>query len=192
MDAPMTNYGWANSIDAWTIAVSSRPDTLLEAYGVEESLGPLTFFEAGALQGETYPDLTFQVQLRQVGDYTVALESNGWTGSVPQVARRCSAGGHFFSVYWNVNAHGWLTEAKDGRITARFESLHAYHPYEVQSDTRPEWAIGPEPEPGSAYALCLAHLEAQTGVVVEQAWLGESMPTYRIGDPGVLYPDPWV
>ncbi|WP_427885247.1 DUF6461 domain-containing protein [Kribbella sp. GL6] len=188
----MTNYDWANSIDAWTIAVSSHPDALLEAYGAEESLGPLTFFEAGALQGEAYPGLTFHVQLRQVGDYTVALESNGWTGSVPQVARRCSAGGHFFSVYWNVNTHGWLTEAKDGRITALFEALYPYHPYEVQSDTRPEWAIGPQRELGSAYALCLAHLEAQTGVVVEQAWLGESMPTYRIGDPAVLYPDPWV
>jgi hypothetical protein len=148
----LTEYDWANRIDA-TIAVSTSPNTLLlEAYGAEAALG----------------------------------------GSIPEVARRCSVGGHFFSVYWNQNTDGQLTEAKDGRITARFNAVAAYYPYEVQFDTRPAWAIGPEPEPGTDIPLCLAHLEAQTGVAVQQAWLDEPMPTFRIGDPAVLYPGPWV
>ena len=192
MGRQLTEYDWANRIDA-TIAVSTSPNTLLlEAYGAEAALGDLTFLEAAELQNGSYPNLIFQVQLRQVDGFTVVLENNGWTGSIPEVARRCSLDGHFFSVYWNQNTDGQLTEAKDGRITARFNAVAAYYPYEVQFDTRPAWAIGPEPEPGTDIPLCLAHLEAQTGVAVQQAWLDEPMPTYRIGDPAVLYPGPWV
>ncbi|MFG1912912.1 DUF6461 domain-containing protein [Kribbella sp. NPDC048928] len=193
MGPHLTDYGWITWIDA-TIAVSTSPAALLlEAYGAEAALGEHTFREASELQLETFPDhLTFHLQLRQVGDFTVLLESNGWTGSIPEVARRCSVGGHFFSVYWNQNTDGQLTEAKDGRITARFNSVTAYYPYEVQFDTRPAWAIGPRPEPGTDVPLCLAHLEAQTGVAFQQTWLDEQMPTYRIKDPAVAYPSPWV
>ena len=192
MGRQLTEYDWANAMDA-TIAVSTCPDTLLlEAYGAEAALGDHTFLEAAELQNDSYPNLIFHVQLRRVGDFSVVLESNGWTGSIPEVARRCSVGGHFFSVYWNENTDGQLTEAKDGRITARFNSVAAYYPYEVRFDTRPAWAIGPEAEPGTDIPLCLAHLEAQTGVAIQRAWLDEPMPTYRISDPAVLYPAPWI
>ncbi|MFB6726122.1 hypothetical protein ACFCV3_38480 [Kribbella sp. NPDC056345] len=186
-------YAWTHSIEAWTVAVTNRPDLVLEAYGAEPLLDHRTFGEAGALQADAYPALLFHGQLRDHGAQVVVLESNGWTGSVPEVARRCSAaGGHFFSVYWNVNAHGCVTEGKDGVITAKFEVLYPFQPEQLSSEVRPGWALGSPTDLDRAYQDCLTHLEEQTGVRIQQEWLDERLPTYRIADPATLYPDPWV
>src|SRR6266498_2520611 len=100
----------------------------------------------------------------------VLLVTNGWSGSIPEIARRCSAhGGHFFSVYWNVNAFGMLVEAIDGKVTAHFESLYPIAPDPPQPDeVRPPWSIGPETEPRLARQTCLALMEQQTGLAFDQ------------------------
>jgi hypothetical protein len=53
-------------------------------------------------------------------------------------------GGQFFSVYWNINAFGLLTQAIDGKVTARFESLYPFSLAPQQpGDVRPAWRWGP-------------------------------------------------
>lgn len=70
-------------------------------------------------------------------------ENNGWSGSHVEIAGRCSAGGgSFFSVYWGVDAFGLLTQAVDGELTARFESLYPFDPDPPQpGDIRPSWPL---------------------------------------------------
>ena len=44
------------------------------------------------------------VAVREVGEWLLVVEVNGWQGSRPEVLRRVSAGGRAVSVYWNVKA----------------------------------------------------------------------------------------
>lgn len=104
------------------------------------------------------------------------------------VISRCSSdGGWFFSVYWNVNAAGMVTQAIDGRITAHFEPLYPMAPDVQPWERRPEWAIGPEVELGLTRQGCMAQLEQQTGLEIRQEWLTEPLPTYRVPEPHDLY-----
>jgi hypothetical protein len=189
-------YAWVNDIEAWTVAVvSGQPaDEVVRIYGGDPAspVGDYFFAQARDLQGGAYPDpLRFHLQVLSHGDHVVALENNGWSGSVPEIARRCSAhGGHFFSVYWNVNAFGMLVEAIDGKVTAYFESLYPIAPEPPQSgEVRPAWAVGPETEPGAAWPTCLALMQQQTGLAFDQRWLSTPLPTYGIPDPDELLKD---
>jgi hypothetical protein len=186
-------YAWVNDIEAWTIAViqSHTAADVIGIYGGDpaDPVGDYFFAEAASLQGMGYPDvLDFHLQILERDKYVVALENNGWTGSVPEIARRCSAdNGRFFSVYWNVNAFGMLTEATDGRITAHFESLYPIAPEPPQpGEVRPPWAIGEAVDVALAWQACLVLMEQQTGLAFEQAWLTGTLPTYRIPDVDAL------
>ena len=88
----------------------------------DEPVGACFFGETADLQGSGYPDdLKFHLQVLEYDGHVIALENNGWSGSIPEIARRCSAPeGHFFSLYWNVNGFGMLVEAIDGTVTAFF------------------------------------------------------------------------
>ena len=189
-------YAWVSEIEAWTVAVvTGRPaDEVIRIYGGDPAspVGEHYFAQMPDLQGGGYPDsLRFHLQILNPGNHVVAIENNGWSGSVPEIARRCSAnGGKFFSVYWNVNAFGMLVEAIDGKITAHFESLYPIAPDPPQpGEVRPAWAIGPETDPGLAWPTCLALMEQRTGLAVEQQWLSTPLPTYHIPDPDLLLKD---
>lgn len=185
-DETVQKYAWVKNIEAWTIAVSSGPavDDVLMAYGGDPSapLGDLTFAEVDELRAGA--DVEFYVQFVRHRDVVVAVENDGYSGAFPEVVRRCTGdGGWFFSVYWNIHAAGMVTQAIDGVITARFESLYPLAPEVQPWERRPEWAIGPAVEPELSWQVCMASLERQTGVVVEPEWLTEPHPTYRIPEP---------
>lgn len=187
-------YAWVSEIEAWTVAViaDTTATDVASAYGAnkESLVGDHTFGQLGDLQGPDPLELRHHVQIFEHNRHVIALENNGWSGSHPEIARRCSAkGGHFFSVYWNVNAFGLVTEAIDGTITARFESLYPVAPHQESGEIRPPWAIGPEPDTAVVRQTCFALLEQQTGVVFDPAWLVQQFPTYRVPDPHALYRD---
>ena len=192
----LDSYTWVNDIEAWTVAViQGLPiEDVIRIYGGDPNapVGEYVFTEADNLRGDDPDHLAFHLQAFTHDGYVIAVEPDGYTGSIPEIARRCStAGGQFFSVYWNVNAVGMLTQALDGTITAYFESLYPLAPAEpVQpAEIRPLWAIGHEIEPGLSWQACLAHLQQQTGLAFDRAWLDAKRPTYRIPDPDVMLRD---
>ncbi|MCG8917424.1 DUF6461 domain-containing protein [Actinokineospora sp. PR83] len=194
LDDLVRKYDWVREIEAWTVAVISDRTTadVAAVYGAREDslLGDHSFGQLGGLQGQDPLTLRHHVQVFEHDHHVVTVENNGWSGSHPEVARRCSTGGgHFFSVYWNVNAFGLVTEAKDGVVTARFEMLYPVAPSQEPGEIRPAWAIGPELETAVARQACLALMEQQTGVAFDPYWLGQQFPTYHISESHVLYPD---
>ena len=102
MDGVADRYAWVDQIEAWTVAVvCGRPaDEVLGIYGGDPaaSVGDHPFAQLADLQGSG-SDLTFHAQLLDVAGRVVVIENNGWSGSLPEIARRCSAdGAEFFSV----------------------------------------------------------------------------------------------
>jgi hypothetical protein len=193
-DALTAKYAWVDQVEAWTVAVvRGRPaDEVLHIYGGDPagSVGDYPFGQLADLQGDGVTDLKFHAQLLDVDGRVVVIENNGWSGSLPEIARRCSAnGGEFFSVYWNVNAFGMVTAATSGKVTAHFEHLYPFAPQAEPHETRPDWAVGPEVDVASAGRVCFALMEQQTGVAFDAGWLAESRPTYRVPDPHWLYRD---
>lgn len=190
-------YAWVDEIEAWSVAVvaGTTPEDVLRVYGAdpEAPVGDYTFSQMADLQG-AYDDLKFHVQAFEHDDRVVAWENNGWSGSHAEIARRCSTDdGSFFSVYWNVNAFGLLTQAVGSELTARFESLYPFDPDPPQpGDIRPTWAVGDDVDPGLAWRVCLALMEQQTGVAVDPGWLARPRATFRIPEPHTLYGDAGV
>jgi len=185
-------YSWVNGIEAWTIAVISGRtlDEVVRIYGGDPMapLGELTFAEVD--ERRAGGPVEFYLQLVSLGEVVVGIENDGYSGSLPEIARRCSSGGgQLFSVQWNVHAAGMVTQAVDGAVIARFESLFPVAPEPRGGDLRPEWAIGATVDPDAAWQVCMAQLELGTGVAVEQAWLDSPRPTYRLPDPYELYRD---
>lgn len=194
LDALVGKYAWVNDIEGWTVSVMRRRpvDEVVQIYGGGEAtpMGELVFADMDRHRGPDLSRVELFVQVLACGEHTVTLEHNGWSGAFPEIARRCSAGdAWFFSVFWNINAAGMVTQAVDGVVVAYFESLFSIWPEPRGGDRRPEWAIGPEAESGIAWQVCMAQLEQQTGVVVERQWLTEPFPTYRIPEPYWLYRD---
>lgn len=187
-------YRWVDDIEAWTVSVISGRgwEDVVRLHGGDPTapVGDLTFAGVDERRGPQTDHLEFYVQVLVHGDAVVTFEHNGWSGSLPEIARRCSVGGgRFFSVYWNVNAFGLVTQAVDGAIAAQFEALYPLDPEEGQGELRPGWAIGPPVAVGLAWRADMALLEQQTGVAIDPAWLRMPLPTYRTVDPHWLYRD---
>ena len=168
-------------------------DDVLCIYGGDpnNSIGEFTFAQLSHMKGrgEPYP-IEFNVILPYVDQHVVAVENDGYSGSIPEIARRCSAnGGRFFSVYWNVNAFGLMTQAVDGEVTAYFEHLYPFAPEPESNEIRPDWAIGPELDVTLAKQACLALMEQQTGLAFDPFWLNDARPAYRIPDPHSMLKD---
>lgn len=187
-------YAWVNGIEAWTIALISgrAADEVVRIYGGDpsRSVDELTFADLDERRAQAGDDIEFHLRVVPHGEVVVAVENDGYSGAFPEIARRCSAdGGWFFSVYWNIHAAGLVTQAIDGTIVANFESLFAMEPEQRPGERRPGWAIGPAVEPELTWQVCMVLLEQQTGVVVQQEWLTEPRPAYRIPEPYWLYRD---
>jgi hypothetical protein len=66
--------------------------------------------------------------------WAVAVEDNGWEGSRPEVLRALSRGTQAVSVYRNVNALGYFSDAVDGQVRVRFELLFPQRRWGSQPD----------------------------------------------------------
>jgi len=190
LDQLARGYRWVNDIEALTVAAihGRTVDEVICGYGGDPGrpVGRYTFAEVGDL-GTDPDEPVFHLQVAERCGYVVAVENDGFSGNLPEIARRCSAsGGAFFSVYWNINAYGMLTQAVDGAITARFESLHPLLPEPYPHEVRPAWAVGEPVEPELAWAVCFALMEREAGLAFDRRWLDERVVAYRIPDPGAV------
>jgi hypothetical protein len=181
-------YQWVQQLDVvMTFAVirGRSADEVVRIYGGDpEQRQLMTTIEAedaGLDDGDAFYFQVFEHQ-----DAVVALENNGWSGTVPEIARRASADeGHFFSVHWNVNGMFRITEARGGKVMAYFEPTLGVEPG-APDDVMPAWADGFELQPDELRAACLMLVEQQAGVAFEEEWLVMKLPTFRIPDPDEL------
>lgn len=188
-----TKYAWADEDYnlAWTVGVfeNTAADNILTLYGGKpaDQLGEMTFDDAITLRNEHFDEYAV-VQIKVHEQYGVAIEPNGWTGNMPEIARRASAeGDHFFSVYWSPSGFQIL-EAKNGQVTASFDPNFIGLPAGA-NDLLPGW-VGDEDFPlEHLKASCLAAMEQQTGLAFDRGWLDATLPTYRIPDPDEMLKD---
>ncbi|GLZ41889.1 DUF6461 domain-containing protein [Actinokineospora sp. NBRC 105648] len=131
----------------------------------------------------------FLCQVFQRGSHVIVLENNGYSGSIPELARRVSAnGGKYFSYFRNVNGDSSLVQARDGKVVAYFDPMLVDDgPH--SGDVYPDWALGVRFEPGSARATSFALMEQQTGLEFDPVWFDLELPTYRIPDPYAMLKD---
>jgi Family of unknown function (DUF6461) len=181
-------YQWVQQLDVvMTFAVihGHGVDEVVRIYGGDPEQSELmTTIEAEDAGLDNGDDFYFQVFEHQ--DAVVALENNGWSGTVPEIARRASSDeGHFFSVHWNGNGMFRITEARGGKVTAYFEPTFGAQSA-APGDIVPEWVAGLELQPDELRAACLALVEQQTDVAFDQEWLVKQLPTFCIPDPDEL------
>lgn len=181
-------YQWVQQLDVvMTFAMihGRTVDEVVRIYGGEPDQGQLmTTIEAEDAGLDDGDNFYFQVFEHQ--DAVVALENNGWSGTVPEIARRASADeGHFFSVHWNANGMFRLTEARGGKVSAYFEPTLGVQPV-APDDVVPPWAAGLRLQSGELRAACLAFVEQHADAAFEEEWLVKKLPTFRIPDPDEL------
>lgn len=188
----LDRYAWADDdhgvgrIDSWTVAVveGRSAEDVIRIYGgnPDRPVGECYFAQLYYLQGDERSGYKFHLQVLASGDHVVALENSGYTGNLPEIARRCSAGGgRFFSVYWSLSSLPQLTQAIDGQVTAYFELCPGEEPY--TGKPAPPWIKDINVDVENLRSTSLALMEQQTGLVFDRDWLTEVRPTYRIPDP---------
>jgi len=185
-------YSWIEHLDVvMTAAVieGSTEQEVVSVYGGDPSRSTMmTFSEAEDAGSEKFGEYFF-CQIFPHGPDVVALENNGWSGSVPEIARRASAsGGRFFSVFWNANSVFRIVQAVDGQVVAWFDPMHGGE-RAGPADLIPEWINGLSLQAGHLRATSLALIELQTGLAFDQRLLNTRLPTYRIPDPDVMLKD---
>lgn len=178
-------YAWVDEVDAWTVAVVEGVSAadVVRLYGGDPDapVGDQLFWQMDLVRDGDSEESPLHVQVVDLGSAVVALENRGCAGSLPGTAQRCSAGGgSFFSVYWDVDGVGVLTQAVDGQVTARFDRLAPLAPHEGASEVRPDWAIGESVGSAVAPRVCLALMQQRTGVAFEPMWLNQPHPTFLV------------
>ena len=191
----INKYAWADEDDDLVLTLGVfLPGSILKAtsiYGAEpQDVDVLTHYDAWVPQQDfgSYFHVQIVRALDSVDGPVVAIEPNGWTGAVPEIARRASMDGCFFSVHWSMSGNRRIVEAVSGKVTAFFNPFLIAEPGGM-GDVVPDWVEGVVFDINQPNATSFAAVELRTGVVVERAWFTEPLPTYRIPDPDVLLAD---
>jgi uncharacterized protein DUF6461 len=139
---------------------------------------PLTVVDAWRLSlslSARYPRLVLAARR---GGWVVAVEANGWEGARPEVLRALSAGTAAVSVYRNVNALGYFSDAADGELRVQFELLFPQRRWGSRPDllVAPMRAMGLDPDRDAPLdqdmaVAALALAERVTGVRVDRQLL---------------------
>lgn len=187
-------YAWADdpALDlTWCVSVidGSNATAIVRTFGGEPDRSiPMTFHEAEADAGEHVGEYTNLLVLCH-GHHVVTIDSYGYGGTVPEVARRASAGGgRFFSFHIDMNGNGRIVQAENGAVTAFFEPLFV-NDRDLSHPWRPAWVEDVRFPAEQLQAACLVAMEKQTGVAFERRWFDTELPTYRVPDPDELFKD---
>ncbi|MFE8017091.1 DUF6461 domain-containing protein [Streptomyces antibioticus] len=190
----VARYAWADGdeLEAYTFSVVAgrTEDEVIRAFGGDaDGARMMTFAEAADEQAEQRCELLRVVTAEA---HVVAVEW-GYHGSIPEIARRASAGGgEFFSVHRDVNARYQVMHAVDGRVDGMFD------PFELEAawtESRPElpaWAEGVSFHMETLCAETFALMERTMGVPVDPAWLDTRLRTVLLASPDTLFDDPVV
>lgn len=181
------SYAWIKEYDTlgWTAAViqgRTEPE-VVSLYGGDPTkpCEPRPFPDAVVPEADF--GRWFYLQTVTTDRFVVAIENNGWTGTLPEIGRRASAqGGRYFSVYWTAEGRWRILQAEDGEVTAYFDVVRAVHQSDP-FDKLPSWIEEVDLSDENLEATCLAIMEQQTGVAFDSTWLQRDLATYHISDP---------
>lgn len=194
MRSLMERYVWADdpALDlTWCVSVTTGSDetAVVRAYGGDPSASrPMTFADAEADAGAHFGEYT-NLLLICAEHHVVTMDSYGYSGSVPEIARRVSQdAGRFFSFRLDMSGNSRIVQAENGKITAFFEPLFV-NDRDLSHPWRPTWVEDVRFTAEHLQAACLAAMETQTGLAFDRAWLDIELPTYRIPDPDELLAD---
>jgi Family of unknown function (DUF6461) len=103
----------------------------------------------------------------RIGEWTVAVEENGWQASTDEVALALSEGTESVVYYWSGDAVMRFLVVKDGSIVRRFDPLLDY-----DNNSQPRRGTPLPQEAGlpfgiAAHEAALALIERLTGVTIE-------------------------
>lgn len=182
-------FGWVNEerYGGITIAVAEglTEDDLIKIYGGDPATSAPSTFDESA--GYVHGDDVFFVQTVVVGDHVVAIENNGGTGSVAEIARRVSAGDRrFLSAYLNTAIGHFVVICAVGGVV---EGWHNDRSAVAKTpDAIEEWAEALSSETGWPMAGALALIMSVTGVEVSERWFDLPQRTTPIPDVDTLLP----
>lgn len=198
---PWARYAWVAADDpddetAWVpeafclLVTRADPARVVAAFGADPAPAhPAgTWDDAGELIGaEPFDEDAYEmernlVRLTRIGDWTVAVEDNGWVGVQDEVIRALSADGRCAAFYRSVNADMRVALGEGGEVVRAFDPLLYM---DDVGDPLPEEADLPfDEDDAEADALALLVMERWTGLALERDPLFEG--------PGALhwYPTP--
>lgn len=161
-----------------TLIAGATSADVLEAFGVDTAVvvPPEDAYGGG--------DVYFaSVAVRDVPGGVVAVELNGFQGSVPEVLVGLSRLGRTASIFWNVNDDNAFSCASDGEVVASVDMYDAEDPSEVDlpADLVELFALAGDDEDGvSMWAVGLAMADAFTQVSVGEDDLRSASPFHPI------------
>lgn len=166
------DYGWVHDVlfDAacvTAVAGATRAE-VLAAFGAD----PTVQLAAGEAYGGGDKDY---VSVTEVSGGVVAVELNGFQGSLPEVLIRVAGDKGAASMFWNVNDLTAFTCARQGELLASVDMYDAEDPGDVElpDEVRSLFEAAGD-EDADLHATGMAMVEAFTGIKVT-ADLVESM-----------------
>lgn len=171
---------------------------LVRAFGgdPEGPTRPMTYEQALDAEAAHYgePQGYALLLVGSVDGCAVGLEV-GYRGSIPEIARRASAGGgEFFSAYCSINARYQVMRAVDGRVDGMFdpfdwEDREAVAERVARGEQLPAWAQGVAFEWGDLWEDSLALLERTLGITLERAFLEGPLRAHELRPTSTLFTD---
>ena len=189
------DYRWIHeSLDdaaCVTVVVGQDRTGVLLAFNADRS-APLPIdeasdavFEADDDEDESPGSGGAYVSVLEVPGAVIAVEFNGFQGSLPEVLSAAAVGGRAASMFWNVNDDNAFTCAAAGEVLA---SVDMYDAEEPGSTGLPEELVplfaAAGAEDADLHAAGLAMVEQFTGIKVMPEHLASMDLAYRIiGEP---------
>jgi hypothetical protein len=195
LDTLVERYRWAeqDGLVALTISVvagRTEEDVVSAFGGAQAPRRIMTFRQIGDILATPEAGSIHPMLVVSTGSCVVTIENTGYHGSIPEIARRASAGGgRFFSAYWDMHGDHQVMYAEDGRVQVVFDPLDARRAPAGASVPLPRWAEGVRPDRTDAGASCLALLERVMRVRVDRDWMHMPLRAVILRDPATMFDD---
>lgn len=128
--------------------------------------------------------VTAPVSVQEVAGGVIAVELNGFQGSLAAVLGGLSNHGRAASIFWNVEDDNAFSCARSGRVESTVDMYDADAPADVDlpSDLMPLFVSAADDDGVSLWAVGLAMVEAFTGMVVPEEAVRSAGPLHVGGD----------
>lgn len=173
--AEVERFGWVHDgigdAACVTMVESDDPGAVARAFG-----GVLDHAWDGTL-GDLHDDggVSRQVAVRRVGDggLVIAIEINGYQGSLPKVMRRVAEHGRAVSAFWNIDMNTSFCYGADGRLLTTFDVMAPDGRHGDAPDCLEGFRAGLPWDDGDWIQLMFALSARVLGRPFERAWLDE-------------------
>ncbi|MDI2125837.1 DUF6461 domain-containing protein [Yinghuangia seranimata] len=197
LDTLVERYRWAeqDGLVALTITVVAgrTEDEVVRAFGGggQAARRLMTFRQIGDMLALPEAGSLHPMLIVSTGTCVVTIENTGYHGSIPEIARRASAGGgRFFSAYWDMHGDHQVMYAEDGDVRVVFDPVDTRRIPAGAAVPLPRWAEGVRPDTEAPGASCLALMERVMRVRIDRDWMVKPLSAVILPDPATMFDDP--